>query len=70
MKTSIALIVCTVILALVINHVAPRYEIIPVANSTNPAVWKLDRANGDVYLCATASSKEAESGCSVKMKQF
>jgi len=58
------------IIAIGISCASPRYEILAIANSSNPAVWKLDRFNGDVFLCATPGSKDAESGCSAKMKQF
>ena len=66
---SIAIIVSGLFIAIGINYASPRYEILPIATS-NPAVWKLDKFSGDVYLCATANGKDTESGCSKKLKQF
>lgn len=62
--------IAAIILAIGLKCATPRYEMIAINNSTNPAIWKLDKFNGDIYLCATASTKDAESGCSAKMKQF
>ena len=67
---AIAIIVSALLVAIGVNYASPRYEFLTINNSSNPAIWKADKFNGDVYLCATASSKDAESGCSVKMKQF
>lgn len=63
-------VISAIVIAIGISVATPRYEIVAITNSTNPAVWKFDKFNGDVYLCATPGSKDAESGCSTKMKQF
>ena len=70
MNQPIAIVISGFLIAAGIYCSTPRYEIITVPSSTNPAVWKLDRMNGDVSLCATSSGKDTESGCSAKMKQF
>ena len=70
LTTPVAIVVAALLIAIGLSASTPRYEVIAISNSANPAVWKFDRFNGDVFLCATAGSKEAESGCSVKLKQF
>ena len=66
----ISIIISGFIIALGSYLTAPRYELLPIASSTNPAVWKIDRVNGNVSLCATASGKDTEAGCTAKLKQF
>lgn len=70
MNQPLAIALAGLLVALGIYCASPRYQILVVPTSSNPAVWKLDTRNGDVFLCATASGKDTESGCSTKMKQF
>lgn len=70
MNLPIAIIVSSVLIAASLYCTTPRYELIPVPTSANAAAWKIDRLNGDIYLCATAAGKDTESGCSAKLKQF
>lgn len=71
LTTPLAIVIGAALIALAISSSAPtRYELFPIANSTNPAAWKLNKATGDVSLCATASGQNTEAGCSVKLKQF
>ena len=68
--TIVGIIIAALILAIGICKSTPRYEIVAITNSTNPAIWKFDKFTGDVFLCATPGGKDAESGCSAKMKQY
>ena len=65
-----SIIISGFIIAFSLYLTAPRYELLPIPSSTNPAVWKIDRVNGNVSLCATASGKDTEAGCTAKLKQF
>jgi len=57
-------------IALGLYLAAPRYSVVPISTSTNPAVWKLDLLNGNVFLCATGTGKDTQAGCTQKFKQF
>jgi hypothetical protein len=70
MNNNIALIISGFLIAMGIYCSSPRYELVTISNSSNPAAWKFDRFNGDVFLCATPSGKDSEAGCSAKLKQF
>ncbi len=70
LTTPMAIIIGAGLLAIAIFLAAPRYELFPIGNSTNPAAWKVNKLTGDVSLCATASGQNTEAGCSVKLKQF
>ncbi len=70
MNNATAIALAGLFIAIALYCGGPRYQLISVNNTTNPAVWKLDTHNGDLTLCATAAGKDTESGCSAKMKQF
>jgi len=69
-STAIAIIVGSGIVATAIFLSAPHYTLYPIANSTNPASWKINLQTGDISLCATAAGEGTEAGCSAHLKQF
>ena len=70
MNTPLAIIIGSAIIGGSIYLAAPRYELFPIPNSANPAAWKVNKLNGEVSLCATASGENTSAGCSVQLKQF